>query len=278
MFLNYFFITCQQLVDATLMKKQSIRDVGTLKFFRERIMRYNVYSDVKKDVDAYQDFFLSEGRVYLAEAFIEFFGMESVDAQPTKYIPPQTQSRAARRRVFHTTFAEFVDKFVLQLDIEAIQAQPEDRVMNCGLCIIEFTVLLLQMIDTVHEGDGDRLIVNLKYLLLIFKAKSSYSKYAVEVMRFLSQVNCTLTEQMAKRVVYGRFFNTAGKQGRNIESDLAMEHTIKATKNLVNAMGAKKKKKAVQRATRAVYSGNEHLKETQSASKLEETSKETSLE
>ena len=35
------------------MKKQFIRDVGTLKFFRERIMRYNVYSDVKKDVDAY---------------------------------------------------------------------------------------------------------------------------------------------------------------------------------------------------------------------------------
>ena len=179
--------------------------------------------------------------------------MESVDAEPTKYIPPQTQSRAARRRVFHTTFAEFVDKFVLQLDIEAIQAQLEDRVMNFGLCIIEFTVLLLQMIDTVHEGDGDCLIVNLKYLLLMFKAKSSYSKFAVEVLRFLSQVNCTLTEQMGKRVVYGRFFNTAGKQlGRNIEIDLAMEHTIKATKNLVNAMGANKTKKAVQRATRAV--------------------------
>ena len=70
--------------------------------------------------------------------------------------------------------------------------------MNYGLCVIEFVVLVLQMIDTVHEGDGNRLIAIVKYLLLMFKAKSNYSKYAIETMRFITQVKCTLTEQMSQ--------------------------------------------------------------------------------
>ena len=94
--------------------------------------------------------------------------------------------------------------------------------MNYGLSVIEFVVLVMQMIDTVHEGDSDRLVVIVKYLLLMFKAKSNYSKYAIEPMRFITQVKCTLTAQMAARVLNDRFVNLSGKSGHNMETDIAM--------------------------------------------------------
>ena len=108
----------------------------------------------------------------------------------------------------------------------------------------------MQMIDTVHEGDGDRLIAIVKYLLLMFKAKSNYSKYAIVTMRFITQVKCKLTEQMAARVIYGRFSNPNGKPSHNVnmETDIAMEHTTNGTKVLINGMGANKTQKAGQRA------------------------------
>ena len=234
------------------MKKESVREVGTLKYFRERIMRYNVHPEIKKDVEAFQDFFLSVGRAYIIVAFTEFFGMESLTGEPTRNIPPQNRSRVANKQHFKKTFDAFVDTYILQECDEEVPIELQDKVMNYGLCVIEFTVLLQQMIDTVHEGDGERLLVNMKYLLLMFKAKSNYSKYAIEGMRFITQVKCTLSQQLATRVTYGRFVNTARKKGHNLETDLAMEHTIKSTKNLINAMGANKTEASVQRATRAV--------------------------
>ena len=73
-----------QFVNDTLMNPQSVREVETLKYFRERIMRNNVYSDIKKDVDAFQDFLLSVGRAYLVAAFTEYFGMDSANQSAKK--------------------------------------------------------------------------------------------------------------------------------------------------------------------------------------------------
>ena len=174
-----------QFVNDTLMNPQSVREVETLKYFRERIMRNNVYSDIKKDVDAFQDFLLSVGRAYLVAAFTEYFGMDSAN-QPTKHIPPEDMIRTSQEQYFQQTFGSFVDRYVLHDNLEEIQSDPEDKVTNNGLSVIELVVLVMQMIDTVHEGDGDRLAVIINYLLLMFKAKSNYSKYITETMRFIT--------------------------------------------------------------------------------------------
>lgn len=47
------------------MYQNSTRESGTLKYFRKRIMRYNVPTTVKKNPDAYEEFFVSVGRAYL---------------------------------------------------------------------------------------------------------------------------------------------------------------------------------------------------------------------
>ena len=43
------------------MNQNSTREIGTLKYFRERIMRYNVPTTVKNNPDAYEEFFVSVG-------------------------------------------------------------------------------------------------------------------------------------------------------------------------------------------------------------------------
>ena len=51
------------------MKNQSVCEVGTLKYFQERIMRHNVYSDIKKDVNGFQEFYLSGAEKYATYHF-----------------------------------------------------------------------------------------------------------------------------------------------------------------------------------------------------------------
>ena len=130
------------------MKTQSVREVGTLKYVRERIMRHNVYSDIKKDVDGFQDFFLSVGRAYLVVAFTEYFAIDSSTNKPTAHIPLQNMTRANQVEYFEQTFGSFVDRYVLHDNLKEIQCDPEDKVMNYGLCVIEFVVLVMQMIDS----------------------------------------------------------------------------------------------------------------------------------
>ena len=175
-----------QFVNDTLMKTLSIREVGTLKYFRERITRNNVYSDIKMDVDAFQD--ISVGRAYLVAAFTDFFIMDSPTDQPTKHILPKGMTRTKQEEYFHKTFGCFVDRYVLHDNLEDSQYDPEQKVMSYGLSVIQFVVLVMQMTDTVHEGDGDHLVVIVKYLLLMFKARRNYSKYAIETMRSITQV------------------------------------------------------------------------------------------
>ena len=62
-FKTYIYLTLQ-FVNDTLMKTQSVREVGTLKYFRERIMRHNVYSDIKKDVDGFISSCLLAGLIW----------------------------------------------------------------------------------------------------------------------------------------------------------------------------------------------------------------------
>ena len=57
---------------------------------------------------------------------------------------------------------------------------------------------------------------------------------------------------MAARVLNDRFVNRSRKPGHNMETDIAMEHTIKPPKVLINGMGANKTQKAVQRVTCSV--------------------------
>ncbi len=62
--------------------KNSGREKGTLRFFREKLNRRNVTADVKHYEDCEQLFF-SVGRCYVVEALMEFFQMADAKHQPS---------------------------------------------------------------------------------------------------------------------------------------------------------------------------------------------------
>ena len=160
-----------QLINDVLMNQNSTREIGTLKYFRERIMHYNVPTTVKNNPDAYEEFFVSVGRAYLVEAFLEFFGMEDTESEPTKNLPEQNASLEAKKEHFDKVLGKFVDYHVFQLGVTV-----DDKVQNYGLSLIELFIVLMQLNDTIHEGDGDRNVINWKYLLWVFKANNKIVK------------------------------------------------------------------------------------------------------
>ena len=112
--------------------------------------------------------------------------------------------------------------------------------MNYSLCMIFLTVLLLQLKDTAAEADGERNLINQKFLLSIFKSMASFSRYQMEMFVSIAQFECLLTPQLAEQLKWGYFVNWRGGAGNNIEEDLAQEISNKIGKRIVQRMGANK--------------------------------------
>ncbi len=103
------------------------------------------------------------------------------------------------------------------------------EIMHAHCCLIAFWFN-----DAVHEGDGDRMMVIWKLLLLYFRS-TGHRNYALEAVNLLAQ---TLSERDAFRVKWCRFVNSRGHLGTNLPCDLAMEHWNKAFKTHLSATGA----------------------------------------
>ena len=114
-------------------------------------------------------------------------------------------------------------------------------------------LFLMQLNDTEREGDGSRIIMNWKMLLLYFRSRKKGQKYAFESMRFISLIKALYTEKMAHRAIHGRVVNYLGGDGKNVANDLKQEHFVKKNKKLINALGAQKTLTAVNRATGASH-------------------------
>ena len=82
------------------MYQNSTRVSGTLKYFKKRIIRYNIPTTVKNNPDAYEEFFVSFGRAYLVEAFLKFFGMENAESEPTKNLVSRIGGSIYRSHMF----------------------------------------------------------------------------------------------------------------------------------------------------------------------------------
>ena len=82
------------------MYQNSTRESGILKYFKKRIICYNVPTTVKNNPDAYEEFFVSFGRAYLVEAFLKFFGMENAESEPTKNLVSRIGGSIYRLHMF----------------------------------------------------------------------------------------------------------------------------------------------------------------------------------
>ena len=104
---------------------------------------------------------------------------------------------------------------------DGVQAYASE-VLNLGLIFMEF-------IDGVREGDGNRILTCWKYFLLLFKSNKR-KNYAIEALNLHLQFNFTLSPRMAAQLKWSRTINIHNKPGRNVSSDLHMEHLNRVAK------------------------------------------------
>lgn len=146
-----------------LYKAESVDQVGTLKYFREKFNRRNATpSKVLDSFEGSEELFISVGRAYIVTAALSFFGMNSVDDAPSKNKCPgniQRESVENKKKCFDDIFSRFIDEFLF-LKSDYTDAEDEDFARNYALCFIFLTILILQMKDTAAEADGDGLSLN----------------------------------------------------------------------------------------------------------------------
>jgi hypothetical protein len=65
------------------------------------------------------------------------------------------------------------------------------------------------------------------------------SKYLVECINYIINVEHYLSTMMKLRVLEGSFVNVKGGKGNNVESDLHQEHVVRNQKILIKQLGAK---------------------------------------
>ena len=240
--------------------KNSGREKGTLRYFREKLQRRNVTVDVKHFEDCEQ-LFVSTGKCFVVEALIQFFNMESKDGQPTQNKPPYHILEFGDNKTlyYNTVLDKFLDEYLIVPTPSAIvQSQNEPNtsvdpefVRNYSLCLLKYFFILIDFKDAVKEGNGERLATLHKHMLPHFKSTPGFNSYAIEMLINIIQNEVFLSEAEAHQCIWSATVNWQGGIGKNIEIDIFQENRNRDIKKQIKSMGANKTNAAIERASRS---------------------------
>ena len=172
---------------------ESVNQVGTLKYFREKYNGRNATpSKVLDSFEGSEELFLTVGKASIVTTALNIFGMLDLEERPSLHTFPENIACETfeNKNYFNDAFGKFIDKFLLQkVDINDCW-NDDDFVKNYALCFIFLAILVKQMKDTEAEGDGSRNLINQKLLLSVFKSMGAYSKNAIEMFASIAQIKC----------------------------------------------------------------------------------------
>lgn len=114
-----------------------------------------------------------------------------------------------------------------------------------------FSFILLDFMDAVKEGDGERLMRLYTVALLFYKAYG-HSNYAYSTFLVTVQMNGTLSPQVAHSLKWNRFWSTRGGKGRNIPLDLHLEHLNGFLKSFLKGLGPNLNETSAARISRSI--------------------------
>ena len=117
------------------------------------------------------------------------------------------------------------------------------EVLTMGLIWLGFN-------DAIKEGDGDKVIMYWRFLLLAYKHGDSRN-YFIEAVNLLSQLH-KLSPRLVAQLKWGRFINTHGRSGNNISADLHMEHLNRRLKTIIRNIGPNNKPATIKQAAQAM--------------------------
>lgn len=139
--------------------KNSAREQGTLRYFREKLQRRNVTNDVKHYEDCEQ-LFLSIGKCFTMEALLEFFPMESKEDRIKRNRPPYyiLEVDDNKKKYYDSVLDKSVDQFLINSpndnddDDEESSPTNNDFVRNYSLCLLKYYFIFLDFKDAVKKA------------------------------------------------------------------------------------------------------------------------------
>jgi len=176
------------------------------------------------------------------------FGMESLDDCPSHpmfndFLDLTTEQRTESFLVNVRTVVDKHFNFTTSKSHDSVLSYAEE-VFSLGLFLMEF-------IDSVHEGDGNRILRCWRYMLLMFKA-SNKTKYSVEAFNALVQYHFVFNDKLRNQLLWSRTTNVHGKKGKNVPMDLHMEHLNRIFKDVVSSLGPNVVDSSLQRTGKAL--------------------------
>lgn len=116
------------------------------------------------------------------------------------YCIPAEPARAQKKRKLPSWM---INDFAVPV---SVHKKAPDGVFNYSSAVLNDGLLLLELRDGIHEGDGQRVVRCWKFMLLHWRY-AKHTKYSLEALHLLAAVNATATERIAHEIVWGRFIN-----------------------------------------------------------------------
>lgn len=227
-----------QVIYKRLYKQNSAADHGTLKHLQNIVNRTNVPSKVKDNVNAAEDFFETVVVSHIIVATLTFFKMASMDDIPSFLTQVEKEDHFEKKsNIFHSCLEEMIGHYFNLSPFNTKDNEEHDQVRAYAREVFSLGILLFEMKDSIHEGDGERLMLVWKFLLLVFRA-SQKIKYSLEALLLLLQHDLLLPPRLKMQLKYSRFINTKGKEGKNISADLHLEHINKVVKSAMHSQSS----------------------------------------
>lgn len=192
-------------------------------------------NDVKNHYDSCKDLAESFIKAFVAEAFCEYIGLPDTDLVPDNIPDYVNMSSDEIRSWLAEQISPIVNSVMTATRnfLSGIETSQNDTINSYGKIVVEIGLIYLHLNDIVRRPNRERLLRLMKYLLLMLKGHNNRSKYALEILRLLSQQYALLSERCANEAIYGMFVNT-GKS--IIPADLQMEYLVKVTKGHLRSM------------------------------------------
>ena len=209
---NFFFVHAGYVETS-----KSVMDKGTMCQLKNLINR-SVPSDPSDNVKAAEDFLLLLIHAHVLAAARLLYSLSG------------TTSASDLAKSVVATYIRLP-----QLDATTTSAIP-DGVHAYALDLLSLGLLWLGLYDSIKEGDGDRLILHWKLLLVVFKGanRPNYGKEAVKLL----QHKHIFSERKRMQLTWSRFVNTHGTIGHNVPCDLHMEHLNRRIKAVLRNLGS----------------------------------------
>ena len=133
---------------------------------------------------------------------------------------------------------ELLNKFV---DISFPTTPPKphnttDHIQEYAREVLSMGLLLMEFVDSIREGDGQRILRCSRVFLPIFKA-TNRTNYSIETFNLLAQHDFVFTPRMKQQLMWERTVNVHGRPGKNIPCDLYMEHLNRECKGAMGSLG-----------------------------------------